>query len=172
MRAELTRVLPDVRTLRGSAEQIPLPDASVDAVLVAQAWHWVDVARAVPEIGRVLVPGGRLGLLWNIRNERVAWVARLGALMHRGREQHLGSADPQIGPPFGAVERLDVPWRQRLSRAAVLDLVASRSDVIALPPEDRAALLAEVRDLLDSHPQDELDLPYVTRCSRADLAPG
>jgi hypothetical protein len=54
----------------------------------------------------------------------------------------------------------------------VLDLVASRSYVSPLPPQDRAALLAEVRDLLDSHPQDELDLPYVTRCSRADLPAG
>src|SRR4051812_27973931 len=62
MRAELTRVLPDVPVLAGSAEDLPLPDRSADAVLCAQAWHWVDPARAVPEVARVLTPGGRLGL--------------------------------------------------------------------------------------------------------------
>jgi SAM-dependent methyltransferase len=176
MRAELAAALPDVPALAGSAEEVPLPDASVDAVLVAQAWHWVDVARAVPEVARVLVPGGRLGLLWNIRDEREDWTARLGALLHRGREQHLGSDSPDVGPPFSSIERLDVPWVQRSGTADLLDLVASRSYVITMPPDGRQALLEEVRALLDDHPalqrRDEVDLPYVTRCSRCDLSTG
>src|SRR4051794_1947800 len=77
MRAELARALPDATALPGAAERIPLPDASADAVLVAQAWHWVDAEAAVPEVVRVLRPGGRLGLLWNLRDETVDWVAAL-----------------------------------------------------------------------------------------------
>src|ERR1700749_3571873 len=65
MRAELSRVLPDTPALAGSAEHIPLPDGSVDAVLAAQAWHWVTPERATPEVGRVLRPGGPAGLVWD-----------------------------------------------------------------------------------------------------------
>lgn len=170
MRAELARVLPDVRALDGTAERIPLPDASVDVVLVAQAWHWVDDVRAVPEVARVLAPGGTLGLLWNVRDEREDWVARLTALMNRGGVASTRTDTDDVGPPFGARERLDVPWTHRLSKDAVLDLVASRSYVITLAPADRAAVLDEVRDLLDTHPalqgRDDVDIPYVTECSR------
>ena len=100
MRARLAAALPDVRLLDGTAEAIPLPDASVDAVLVAQAWHWVDPARAVPEVARVLVPGGRLGLVWNIRDEREDWVRQLGQTMHT--DEDLRAPVPTVGPPFGA----------------------------------------------------------------------
>jgi SAM-dependent methyltransferase len=58
-----------------------LPDNSVDAVLVAQAWHWVDPERAIPEVARVLRPGGRLGLVWNTRDERLGWVKDLGRII-------------------------------------------------------------------------------------------
>jgi len=174
MRAEMARVLPGVPALAGSAEQIPLPDDSVDAVVVAQAWHWVDVRRAVPEVARVLRPGGQLGLVWNIRDEREDWVARLGSLMHQGVEQEMNSGSPVAGAPFGPIERLDVAWTYRMTRAAVVDLVASRSYVITLPHAEREALLDEVRQLLDGHPQlaglDAVDMPYVTRCSRARVA--
>ena len=75
MREQLRRAVPGVPVLAGTGEQIPLADHSVDAVLVAQAWHWVDPERAVPEVARVLTPGGRLGLLWNRRVEDEDWVA-------------------------------------------------------------------------------------------------
>ncbi|MBI3690304.1 MAG: class I SAM-dependent methyltransferase, partial [Mycolicibacterium aromaticivorans] len=70
----LSSALPDTPALLGTAEQIPLPDNSVDAVLVAQAWHWFDPEQAVAEVARVLRPGGRLGLVWNARDERMGWV--------------------------------------------------------------------------------------------------
>src|SRR6201986_3186482 len=81
MRAELSRVLPDTPVLEGSAEHIPLPDGSVDAVLAAQAWHWVTPERAAPEVARVLRPGGTLGLVWNERDEEVPWVAELSQIV-------------------------------------------------------------------------------------------
>jgi ubiquinone/menaquinone biosynthesis C-methylase UbiE len=88
MLAELRRALPDVRALPGRAEAIPLPDASVDAVLVGHALHWFDMAVAGPEIARVLVPGGILADLWNVFDDRFDWVA--------GLERVSGSA--AIGP--------------------------------------------------------------------------
>lgn len=150
MREELTRVLPAVRVLAGSAEQIPLPDRSVDVVLVAQAWHWVDVDEAVPEVARVLTPGGRLGRVWNIRDEREDWVAQLGRLMHQGIEQDMATTNPRIGAPFGPVERFDVEWTHHLTPRDLLDLVASRSYVITLPADERHDLLARVGHLIDT----------------------
>ena len=75
MREQLASTVPGVPVRAGSAEQIPLADGSVEAVLVAQAWHWVDPPRAVPEVARVLAPGGQLGLVWNLRDEQEDWVA-------------------------------------------------------------------------------------------------
>jgi SAM-dependent methyltransferase len=169
MLAELRRVLPGVPALLGSAERLPLPDGSVDAVLVAQAWHWVDAGRAVPEIARVLSPGGRLGLIWNVRDEREDWVRRLG--------QIIGAREPDreatVGPPFGPVELGEFHWTHHLGRDQLLDLVASRSYVILLPSDERAALLAQVRQLMATHPalvgRTEFALPYLTRCLRAAL---
>jgi SAM-dependent methyltransferase len=170
----LRRALPDVPALLGSAEQIPLPDSAVEVVVVAQAWHWVDLGRAVPEVARVLAPGGRLGLVWNVRDEREPWVARLGRILHRGHEQYMNSGNPDVGSPFGPVERLDVEWIHHLTPGSLLDLVASRSYVITLPPADREALLDRVRDLLGTHPRlagrEDIALPYITHCSRVHLA--
>ena len=175
MREELARAVPGVPVHAGSAEQIPLPDGSVDAVLVAQAWHWVDRSRAVPEVARVLVGGGRLGLVWNNRDERADWVTELGRILHDPDEDRLDRhADGVlIGPPFGPVERLDVEWTHRLSRDELIDMAASRSYVITMPQKQRAALLAAVAHLADTRIElagpDGLVLPYVTDCYRADL---
>ena len=173
MREQLARAVPGVPVHAGSAEEIPLPDHSVDAVLVAQAWHWVDRSRAVPEAARVLVPGGRLGLVWNIRDEREDWVAELGRILHDPGDHHRQDRGI-IGPPFGPVERCDVEWTHRLSRDELIDLAASRSYVITMPDRERAAVLAGVADLADArlggNGAGELVLPYVTECYRAELS--
>jgi SAM-dependent methyltransferase len=174
MRAELTRVLPGTRALAGSAEQIPLADGAVDAVLFAQAWHWADPVRAVPEVARVLSPGGTLGLVWNERDERVGWVAELGRIIGETREDDTDedntSDHPRVGPPFSPLERHDVPWSHRREVRELLDMVASRSYVILLPPDERQTLLDRVRQLVETDPatagQAEISLPYVTRCWR------
>ena len=179
MRAELSRVLPDTPVLDGSAEHIPLPDGSVDAVLAAQAWHWVTPQRAAPEVARVLRPGGTLGLVWNERDEREPWVSRLNRIVEeQGRKKqadelraHNDHDNPQVGPPFGPLERHLVEWVHHSSVPEVVDMIASRSYVILLPPERRDALLADVRQLLESDPalagQPGIALPYVTWCWRA-----
>jgi SAM-dependent methyltransferase len=173
MRQQLRRAVPGVPVLGGTGEEIPVADGAVDAVFVAQAWHWMDPARAVPEVARVLAPGGRLALLWNRRVEDEEWVADLSTIIGSrgtpGSSRHF----PEIGPPFGPVERRTVDWVHRLSRAEMIDWVASRSYVITLPDERRHSVLGQVRDLLGTHPalagEDEIALHMVTRCSRADL---
>src|SRR5512138_2309603 len=80
MLAELRRALPAVRARPGTAEAIPLPDASVDAVLAGNALHWFDLAVARPEMARVLAPGGILAGLWNVLDDRVEWVAALATV--------------------------------------------------------------------------------------------
>jgi SAM-dependent methyltransferase len=173
----LSNSLPDTPALLGTAEEIPLPDDSVDAVLVAQAWHWMDPARAVPEVARVLRPGGQLGLLWNIRDERADWVAGLGAILRQSDGAHAVSstvsAAPRVGPPFGPLEHRDVGWVHRLSPDALVDMVSSRSYVSTMPAADHENLLNELRRLMLTHPSlagtGEIALPYVTRCWRTRL---
>jgi len=168
MRSELERVLPDARCLAGSAEAIPLPDGSVDVVLAAQAWHWVNPGRAAPEVARVLTPEGRLGLLWNIRDEREPWVAELGRIVHGGDWHEVETRRPAIGPPFGPIERHDVEWTDRITPAQLLDAVASRSYVSTMSEAEREATLAAVRDLIGD--REDIWLPYVTRCVRTRVA--
>lgn len=176
MRNELEQALPGVISLAGSAEDIPLEDGSVDVVLVAQAWHWVDTRRAVREVARVLSPGGRLGLVWNVRDERESWAAQLDRIMRRGGVQETNTTDPPVGPPFEPIERFDVEWTYNLKPQALLDLVNSRSYIITLPDDQRAELLDDVRELLARHPalagRAEIGMPYITRCSRTRLTEG
>ena len=94
----LTDSLPDTPALLGTAEEIPLPDDSVDAVLVAQAWHWFDPERAIKEVARVLRPGGRLGLVWNTRDERLGWVKDLGRII--GHEDDPFDHEVPLAEPF------------------------------------------------------------------------
>src|SRR5688500_9180263 len=117
MRAELSRVLPGVPALAGAAEALPLPDHSADAVLCAQAWHWVDPARAVPEAARVLTPGGRLGLIWNLRDEREDWVRRLGEIIDSPEQPRR----TELGAPFGPVETRDFGWTHEIGLDRLLD---------------------------------------------------
>ena len=118
MRAELGRVLPDIPVLAGSAEHIPLDAGSVDAVLVAQAWHWVDPKAAVPEIARVLKPGGRLGLLWNVRVEPVASRSYYLVLPEREQQAMLGEMRQLIAtdPELAGRRAVAMPYVTRCSR--------------------------------------------------------
>ena len=171
MRAEFRRVLPGVPVLEGTAEELPLDDAAADAVLVAQAWHWVDPERASLEASRVLAPGGRLGLVWNLRDPGASWVAELERIIAEPGTGHEGVPPPTVGAPFGPVETADFGWSSRLSPEEVVDLVASRSWAITMPAERREAMVAHIRHLLATHPEtagrDVVELPYVARCYRA-----
>ena len=168
----LSGSLPDTPALLGTAEEIPLPDNSVDSVLVAQAWHWFDPERAVKEVARVLRPGGRLGLVWNTRDERLGWVKDLGRIV--GHEDDPFNQKVTLPAPFTDVERHQIEWTSYLTPQALIDLVASRSYCITSPTEVRTRTLDQVRELLATHPAlvntTGLALPYVTVGVRATLA--
>jgi SAM-dependent methyltransferase len=172
MLAQLHVDVPGVPTFAGTAEQLPLPDAAVDLVVLGQAWHWVDPARGSAEVGRVLAPGGRLGLLWNRRDESVPWVAALGDLLAPAPHMAARSEEPQIGAPLVDAERRTTSrWTHELSPEDVVGLAASRSYVLTAAPEERRRVLDGVRDLLATHPDtaglQRIPVPYTTTCWRA-----
>jgi SAM-dependent methyltransferase len=167
----LSSSLPSVPALLGTAEDIPLPDNSVDAVLVAQAWHWFDPDRAAAQVARVLRPGGRLGLVWNIRDERLGWVKDLNRIIG---SEHDPASRSKLCSRFTDVQTQQLEWTSYLTPQALIDLVASRSYCITSPAKMRDRVLDQVRELLATHPalanSSGLALPYVTHCVRATLA--
>lgn len=174
MREQLIRSVPEAQVLPGSAERLPIDGESVDAVLAAQAWHWVDPARAVPEVARVLKPGGVLGLIWNVRDRGEAWIEELEQIMADIQtDSDLESQAPRVGSPFGPIERRDFRWTNHVSPDDVVAMVASRSYIITLGEADRERVLGQVRTLLREHPETAgrtvVPVPYVARCSRAVL---
>jgi SAM-dependent methyltransferase len=184
MLSELRRRLPRARALQGSAEAIPLPDSSVDAVLCGQAMHWFDMGRAIPEIARVLVSGGPLAGLWNADDDRVAWVAALQAvargaaapsLSRRRAEAADFGLDQFALDHFGPAERAEFAHGQALTAPALLALLGTHSRVLVMQPADRSALLADVADYLASRPETaggQFTLPIVTLAVRAIRRPG
>jgi SAM-dependent methyltransferase len=174
MLGELGRGLPSVRALSGSAEEIPLPDRSVDAVLCGQSLHWFNLSRALPEIARVLVPGGTLAALWNSDDDRVPWVAGLQEAAEgtsRRRSEAAGFGPEQFGTAlFTPTERAEFANSQPLTADTLVELVATHSLVIVVAPEERARVLAKVRDYLASRPETaagQFELPMVTSVIRA-----
>ena len=173
MREAFVTAVSGAPVIAGSAEDIPLADASVDAVVVAQAWHWVDPTRAAREVARVLRPGGSLGLVWNSRDEGEPWVAALSAILAQyaiPNEVHLG---PEVGPPFRPLERFELKWHHPMTADGIVDLFASRSYLITLSQEERAEALQQVRALVGNHPDlaghREIGMPYVTHAYRTAL---
>lgn len=165
--------LPDVRTSLTGAEDIPSADSSYDAVVVAQAFHWFDHERALPEIARVLKPSGHLAVMWNDRDERIPWVRKLGRIIGSPPRERDATDVLAASKHFAEVESGSFKCWQSVDPHSILDLVRSRSDVIALPEEERAAKLAAVSALyLDyGRGMDGMQLPYVTECFRTQVVP-
>jgi SAM-dependent methyltransferase len=167
----LARRLPDVRTSQSTAEEIPAGDRTYDVVVSAQAFHWFDHARALPEIARVLRPGGVLSLVWNQRDDRIPWVRRLGTII--GTQDQL--REPAVvlddSPHFGEIESETFTSWQAVNSDSLRDLVLSRSNVAVLDPDARARKLAEVQEFYDAYGRgmDGMQLPYAVRCFRAPV---
>lgn len=173
MLAELTARLPQVEAAVGGAEQVPLPDADVDAVVAGQAAHWFDPARSAPELRRVLRPGGVVGFVWNVRDDSVPWVGALGARLTAESRDH--EADQGVVERFAAELPADVEEHgsrvvQRLTPEQVVAGIATRSYVAVMTPDERTTFLDGLRTLLAEHPDTagraELDLPYTTHSVR------
>jgi SAM-dependent methyltransferase len=172
MLAQLVDRTPRIEAKQGSAEHIPLPDASVDAVVCAQSFHWFANASALSEIRRVLKMDGVLGLIWNIRDERVAWVADLTTIFdaHEGdapryRTQAWRGVFPAVG--FAALcERRFPHGHTGPPEQVIIDRVLSTSFIAALTATKRARVAAQVRQLIARTPdlagKIEVTMPYVT----------
>ena len=165
----LATAAPGARPILGSAEVIPLPDQHADVVTAAQAFHWFDHAVALPEITRVLRPGGRLALVWNTRDDREPWVAELSRTIGSETIQRSDAVEPIEGSGvFGPVELATFEWKQRVDRAMLRDLVLSRSYCASKPSAEREVVLADVDRLFDARAtKGEIELPYVVECFRA-----
>ena len=173
MRREFRRVVPGVRVIAGTAERMGLPDASVDLVTVAQAFHWFDAERALREVRRVLRPGGGLALVWNVREQSSGWRRKVLQLC-----QHY--EDPSVprrswdrwrrafrpGAGFSPLRVRYFHHRQRLTPELVVERYLSVSYLANLPPVRQAEFVARLRALLASHPgsrgRKTLVLPYTT----------
>ncbi len=170
MIAYLRAAVPTATAVEGGAEAIPLPDASADVVVCAQAFHWFDHGPALREIARVLRLGGTIALVWNTRDEREPWVAQLSeeALATEGFEERDAAAPIAASGLFEPVQRAAFPHVQQLDRAGLVDLVVSRSYCAALTPEERRPVLDGVERIFEEHQAGGLvALPYVTECFRA-----
>ncbi len=167
MREVLSSVVPAAEVLEGTAEQLPLPDASTDAVTVAQAFHWFRGQEALAEIHRVLRPGGRLGLIWNRRHLDQPVQAELARVM----ESHRGATPSQDSGAwmtafretrsFGPLAQEDFPMEQVVDREQLVARVLSVSFMAALPPDQQAAVAAEVAEIANRY-GDPVTLSYTT----------
>ncbi len=172
MLAMLRQASPDVTTHVGTAEALPLPDHSADLVVLGQAWHWVDPVAASAEIGRVLRPGGALGLVWNIRDDTTPWVARMSEIMHHSAGERMVIDDHVVvGAPLGDLEHVTFDWVRPMERDTLLDMARSRSYVITADDPTRARIEHELGELFDSLVELANDgmihLPYSTHVFRA-----
>jgi SAM-dependent methyltransferase len=152
------------------AEALPVRTGWADVVVVAQAFHWFDQGRSLPEIARVLRPGGRLSLVWNVRDESVEWVARLSEIT--GPDNSTDTRASLDGAPyFGPFESRSFRMVQVLDIDSLVAHVRSRSRVASLPELEKAQVIEEVRRLCDTHPDlagvDRIEFPYVTEAYRA-----
>ena len=150
-----------IRTLKGTAEAIPLPDASADALTVAQAFHWFDGPEALAEIARVLRPGGALALVWNRRPvESSPLHAAISEIINPYRDDAPAHATGAWRDAFASGELTEWThaWSQRMDADALADRVGSTSFVAALDDAERERVLARVRALAAAGP---VDLPYV-----------
>lgn len=172
MLAELQARFPDVAALRGTAEDIPLEDGSVDAILVGQAMHWFDLDRAMPEMARVLKPGGVLAGLWNLDDDHVPWVEGLKRVS--GSSVSFSHWRPITLPTsaehFPAVERMEFPHAHRRTAESLAATIGTHSHVLILDGAEREDLMARILAYLHTTPDTadgEFDLPIITVTVRA-----
>jgi SAM-dependent methyltransferase len=189
MLAELRRRVPDVRSESGSAEDLPFPDASLDAVVAGQAMHWFDLDRALPEIARVLVPGGVFAGLWNVDDDQISWVADLAELYRReasrthntvlswragtGRVRAERIAEAGAGL-FSPAELGEFPNNQVRTADSLLASIATHSHLLVMNEAARADVLSRVGDFLHTCPETangEFTLPLVTVVMRIRRLP-
>jgi SAM-dependent methyltransferase len=189
MRAVLAQRSPQVRVLEGWGEAMPLPGACADAVFVSTAWHWLDPARAVPEIARVLRPGGRLGVLWTSRDRTDDWVAELDLLRLPGigwpdddpdRPRTVAQVRDMLnrhhcvhlpdGAPFRDADTASFRFTRTITVDAVVEWLSTNSSFITASTADREAGLARCRSALLARTggAEVIQMPMRSWCWRAE----
>ncbi|CAI1134573.1 class I SAM-dependent methyltransferase [Serratia proteamaculans] len=173
MLEKLSAVLPQVKTLAGTAESIPLPDESVNAVVCAQSFHWFATARALAEIQRILKPGGKLGLVWNMRDARVSWVRKLNQIVdrHEGDAPRFYTGEWRKLFPFKGLDALQEQVFMLGHQGAVEDVIFNRvrstSFIAALPPQQQEQVIEQIRQLVaeegELQDKDSVTVPYQTK---------
>ncbi len=163
MREVLAENCPGVTALEGVAEEIPLPDASVDAVVMSSAWHWVDPDRAIPEVARVLRDGGTLALVWNRGDRSVPWVSELEEFRRHATEtadmvytqvSHY-LEDPWLpeGAPFTDIEISALQWSAPVTREGLSAMLTTYTGYLLAPPERKPQILQRFTDYVNNDPR-------------------
>jgi SAM-dependent methyltransferase len=173
MRERLAESVPRAVPFAGTAEHMALRDGSAHAIVSAQAFHWFDGDKALAEFHRVLRPGGRIALVWNVRDRRVPWVAAFDALVDAVDPER---PDHQTGrwraafertTRFGPLAQVDVEHAQVLTPAEIADRAATVSSISALPATEREIVVDRFRELAATHPdvrdRESVTLPYITK---------
>lgn len=166
----LREQVPDCSTRQASAEDIPANDASVDVVVVGQAFDSFDHERALPEIARVLRPDGHLALIHHERDARIPWVRRLGNLI--GNEDQGFEPEALVASSlFGFVEDHSFKHWQDVNRDSIVDLALSRPAIASLDTAAQEERIAQVLAFYDDYGRgmDGMQVPYVTRCFKAKV---
>jgi SAM-dependent methyltransferase len=164
--AEMRARLTGVDALDGTAEAIPLADASVDVVTVGQAFHWFDAPAACAEIARVLRPGGGVGVLWNLRDTSVPWIVEFDAIFEWEqrrpfpRDEDWGAVLEASGR-FGPARYHRRTWSQSMDVDTLVARALSTSYVATWPADRQAVVAARVRALVAGFPS-TFDVPHVT----------
>lgn len=164
--------LPTVRAVAGTAQSMPLPAGALDAVVCAQAFHWFAGTEALDEFHRVLRPGGRLGLVWNVRDESVDWVAELTTIITplEGDAPRFYKGDWKKPFPHAGFTALAETRLQHEHvgppEQVIIDRFMSVSFIAALPDAQRQQVRAQIEALIERHPalrgQTIVRFPYTT----------
>jgi SAM-dependent methyltransferase len=171
MRQMFVAQCPGIPLLSATAEQLPIAGGTLDAITVAQAFHWFDTRAALDEFARVLRPGGRLGLVWNARDRSNDLADRLWSIMDAVEKrapwrQHDNWRDAAFveHPEFGPLEERVFHHEQMLAPDAVVERFRSVSHVAVLERPQQELVLEQVREVLASHPlaagRAEVAIPY------------
>jgi len=164
---------PRARAVIGAAEHIPFVPGSVDFVVTTEAFHGFDHDRALLEVARVLRPGGVLSVAWNVRDERIPWVKRLGAIIGDSGNQRDPTRTIDDSGMFETVEKSSFRVWAPMDQESLRDMVASRPQVAVLSGVEREGLLRQVDELYDGYGRgaDGMLLPYITSTYRATVLP-
>jgi SAM-dependent methyltransferase len=171
MRRSFATAVPVVPAVAAVAESLPISGGSIDAITVAQAFHWFDADRAFAEFRRALRPGGRVGVIWNARDRSSDWVNEVWSIMDRVEKRapwrdHENWRDSALGARAGFGPNHSATFRQEqtITPDGVVDRIASVSHVAVLEQAEQKRVLDEVRAVLAGHPdtrgRSELRIPY------------